>query len=80
MQTGGSYETFVELCATLRLTGWFKKNFKKPVSITLDDDCDLDDEIEEAEKEKAEKAAKEEEAKDQPTVADAEESKTEAAD
>lgn len=44
LQSGASFETFVKMCATLRLTGWFKKNFNKAVSITLDDDCDLDPE------------------------------------
>ncbi len=44
LQSGAGVETFVKLCANLRLSGWFKKNFNKAVSITLDDDCDLDPE------------------------------------
>ena len=38
----------LKLCATLRLSGWFEKTFKKPVSIELEDDCELDDEMDEA--------------------------------
>lgn len=43
---GEGVATMLKLCKTLRLNGWFLKNFKKPLSIDLgDDDCDLDDEL-----------------------------------
>lgn len=41
---GEGVETLLKLCQTLRLNGWFLKNFKKPLSIDLgEDDCDLDE-------------------------------------
>jgi len=43
---GEGVATLLKLCETLRLRGWFLKNFKKPLSLDLgDDDCDLDDEL-----------------------------------
>lgn len=46
---GAGVETLLKLCKTLRLNGWFLKNFKKPLSIDLgEDDCDLDDELDDA--------------------------------
>lgn len=43
---GAGVATLLKLCITLRLNGWFLKNFKKPLSIDLgEDDCDLDDEL-----------------------------------
>jgi len=42
---GEGVATLLKLCVTLRLRGWFLKNFKKPLSIDLGDDCDLDDEM-----------------------------------
>ena len=49
--TGQSFAMLVELCATLRLSVWFKATFKKPINVDLgDDDRDLDDEIEPEEK------------------------------
>lgn len=54
--TGYGVAQLVDLCATLRLSKWFKQTFKKPLNIDLgEDDCELDDEIEE---EKAKEEAK----------------------
>ncbi len=46
VQTGATMEAFIELCDAVRLRRWFDKNFKRTISIDLEDDCDLDDEIE----------------------------------
>lgn len=44
--TGFGVAAIAELCKTLRLFGWFKKTFKKPVAVDLgEDDCELDDEL-----------------------------------
>ena len=41
--TSGGLSGFRELCETLRLKDWFKKNFDKPIPVS-DDDVDFDDE------------------------------------
>lgn len=56
---GEGVETMLKLCKTLRLNGWFLKNFKKPLSIDLgEDDCDLDDELDDAGNQPGEEADK----------------------
>ncbi|KKN30215.1 hypothetical protein LCGC14_0836210 [marine sediment metagenome] len=42
---GVQFQMLLDLCVTLRLSGWFKKTFKKPVSISLEDDCEMDEEL-----------------------------------
>lgn len=55
---GAGVETMMKLCKTLRLNGWFLKNFKKPLSIDLgEDDCDLDDELDQEAQDVSEETA-----------------------
>jgi len=44
--TAQTFAALVKLCKTLRLSAWFRANFKKVVTVDLgDDDRDLDDEL-----------------------------------
>lgn len=43
--TGQGVTMIFDLCKTLKLKAWFKKNFNKPVKIEDEDDCDFDDEM-----------------------------------
>ena len=60
-----TFSNLVDLCKTLRLSAWFRANFKKVVTIELgEDDRDLDDELDDEEDEVDEEASDESAAPD----------------